>query len=49
MSEKVEENVQEAVNLAAVGHVDIDTVEAELLAGIRKLETLRKMQGDGDD
>ena len=49
MSKKVEENIQEAVNLAATGHVDIDTVEGELRSGIRKLDRLRQMQEDDDD
>lgn len=48
MSEKVSENVQEVVNLAAVGDVEIDTAEAALEDGLEKLEMLRTVQG-GDD
>lgn len=46
MSEKVEENVQECVNLAAVREVDIDVVEREFKQGLDDLDRLRAMLED---
>lgn len=43
MSERISENIQECVNLAAVGDVSIETVEDALEAGLRKLAMLREV------
>jgi len=46
MSEEAAEKIQDALNLAAVGEADIETLKTEFEKGLEKLEYLEEMRGE---
>ena len=46
MTEAAQERVQEVVNLAAVGDVEIGDAEAAFESGLEKLSYLREVRGE---
>jgi hypothetical protein len=46
MSEEAVQKIQDALNLAAVGEADIETLRAAFEDGLEKLEYLEEVRGE---